>query len=40
MNYGKGKILNLGIWGHLLTNNDTFLNYFDNAMIPIAFGAQ
>jgi hypothetical protein len=38
MDYGKGKIINLGIWGHELTNNIAFLNYFDNVIIPIALG--
>jgi hypothetical protein len=38
MDYGKGKIINLGIWGHELTNNTAFLNYFDNVIIPIALG--
>ncbi len=39
MNYGKGKVINLGIWGHTLTNNETFLNYFDKVILPIAFGS-
>jgi parallel beta-helix repeat protein len=36
MNYGKGKVLNIGIWGPTLTNNTTFLNYYDNVILPIA----
>jgi hypothetical protein len=38
MNYGKGKIINLGIWGHVVTNNKAFLNYFDNVLIPDVLG--
>ena len=37
MNYGKGKVVNLGIWGHTLTNNEKFLTYFDTVIIPIAY---
>jgi len=36
MNYGKGKVINLGIWGHALTDNKNFINYFDNVIIPLA----
>ena len=39
MNYGKGKIINLGIWGHELITNAAFLNYFDNVIMPIALGS-
>jgi hypothetical protein len=39
MDYGKGKIINLGIWGHELINDAAFLNYFDNVIIPIALGS-
>jgi len=38
MDYGKGKIVNLGIWGHELANNTAFLNYFNKVIIPIALG--
>ena len=38
LNYGKGKIINLGIWGHIVEDNKTFLNYFDNVIIPLALG--
>ncbi|PWU82062.1 MAG: hypothetical protein DLM72_03770, partial [Candidatus Nitrosopolaris wilkensis] len=38
MNYGKGKVIDLGIWGHTLWRNTVFLNYFDNVIIPIALG--
>jgi parallel beta-helix repeat protein len=36
MNYGKGKSINLGIWGPTLANNTKFLNYYDNVILPIA----
>jgi hypothetical protein len=38
MNYGKGKIINLGIWGHVVEDNKAFLNYFDNLIVPLALG--
>ncbi|MDQ6863549.1 MAG: hypothetical protein M3044_06970 [Thermoproteota archaeon] len=38
MNYGKGKVINLGIWGHIVEDNKAFLNYFDNVIIPLALG--
>jgi hypothetical protein len=38
MNYGKGKIINLGIWGHIVEDNKAFLNYFDNVIMPLALG--
>jgi len=40
MDYGKGKIVNLGIWGHELANNTAFLNYFNKVIIPIALGPK
>lgn len=36
MNYGNGKVVNLGIWGHTLVNNAAFINYFDKVIMPIA----
>jgi hypothetical protein len=36
MNYGRGQVINLGIWGHILVNNKAFLNYFDNVILPLA----
>jgi mannuronan 5-epimerase len=38
MNYGQGKVIVLGLWGHRLINNKAFLNYFDNTIIPLALG--
>ena len=37
MNYGEGKVINLGIWGHRLVDNEEFVNYFDKVIIPIAY---
>ncbi len=37
MDYGKGMVINLGIWGHTLIYNKAFLDYLDNVIIPIAF---
>jgi len=39
MDYGKGRVINLAIWGHTLVDNKAFLNYFDNTIIPLAFGS-
>jgi parallel beta-helix repeat protein len=36
MNHDKGKVINLGIWGHLLLNNTDFIDYFDNVILPLA----
>jgi hypothetical protein len=36
MNYGKGRVINLGIWGHIVENNQAFLKYLDNVIIPVA----
>jgi hypothetical protein len=40
MDYKKGRIINLGIWGHTLVNNKAFLNYFGNTIIPLALGSR
>ena len=40
MDYMKGRVINLGIWGHTLAINKEFLNYFDNTIIPLALGSQ
>jgi YVTN family beta-propeller protein len=40
MYYGKGRVINLGIWGHTLVNNKAFLNYFDHNIIPLALGPR
>jgi hypothetical protein len=36
MNFGEGRVINLGIWGHVVIDNKAFLNYFDNVIIPLA----
>jgi hypothetical protein len=36
MNYGKGKVINLGIWGHIVEDNQASLKYFDNVIVPLA----
>jgi hypothetical protein len=38
MNYEEGKIINLGIWGHVVEHNKAFISYFDNVIIPLALG--
>ena len=39
MNYGQGKVIVLGLWGHRLINNKVFLSYLDNTIIPLALGS-
>ncbi len=39
MDYGKGRVINLGIWGHMVADNKAFLSYFDNTIIPLALGS-
>ena len=34
MDFGKGRVINLGIWGHIVENNQAFLKYLDNVFIP------
>ena len=38
MNYLDGRVINLGIWGHVVEDNVAFLKYFDNVIIPLALG--
>jgi hypothetical protein len=38
MNYGKGKVIHLGIWGHIVRQNPAFIEYFDKVIIPLALG--
>ncbi len=34
MSYGKGKVIHTGIWGHMITENKEFIDYFSNVIIP------
>ena len=36
LNYGNGKVINLGLWTHTLVENKEFLEYFDNVVLPLA----
>ena len=38
MNYLAGRVINLGIWGHVVEDNKTFVRYFDNVILPLALG--
>lgn len=40
MYYGKGMVINLGIWGHTLVNNKAFLKYFDDKIVPLALSSH
>jgi glucose/arabinose dehydrogenase len=34
LDYGKGKVIMLGLTGRLLANNQKFMNFFDNTILP------
>jgi parallel beta-helix repeat protein len=36
LNYGNGKVINLGLWTHTLRENEEFLQYLDNVILPVA----
>jgi len=38
MDYGLGKVIHLGIWGHIVKENPVFIEYFDKVIIPLALG--
>jgi len=38
MQYGKGKIVHLGLWGHMVKDNPLFIDYMDRVLIPLALG--
>jgi hypothetical protein len=35
---GKGKVINLGIFGHTLDDNEAFLDFYDEEILPRALG--
>ncbi len=40
LQYGKGKVIMLGLTGRLLNNNESFMNFFDTRILPIAMCPQ
>jgi len=38
MDYGLGKVIHLGIWGHIVRENPVFIEYLDKVIIPLALG--
>lgn len=36
MDYGKGKVIHLGLWGHMLALNEDFAEYLNNVIIPLS----
>ena len=38
MEYGKGKVIHLGLWGHIVRENPVFVDYMDRVLIPLALG--
>jgi hypothetical protein len=39
MNYGKGKVIHLGVWGHTLVENGEFIDYLNNTIIPLSINS-
>ena len=37
LNYGRGKVIMMGIYSQLLGNNEAFLEFFDKTILPRAF---
>jgi hypothetical protein len=35
---GKGKVINLGIFGHTLDDNEAFLEFYNEEILPRALG--
>jgi hypothetical protein len=40
MNYGKGKVIMIGIYSQLLGDNKVYLKFFDNTILPHAFATR
>jgi hypothetical protein len=38
MNSGKGKVINIGIFAHKLASNKTFLDFYDEEILPRVLG--
>jgi hypothetical protein len=38
MDYGLGRVIHLGLWGHIVDDNSIFIEYFDKILIPLALG--
>ena len=38
MDYGLGRVIHLGLWGHTVDDNSIFIEYFDKILIPLALG--
>ncbi|HET6588532.1 MAG TPA: N,N-dimethylformamidase beta subunit family domain-containing protein [Candidatus Nitrosocosmicus sp.] len=36
MDYGKGRIIHMGLWGHMLAQNNEFVNFLNNEIIPLS----
>jgi len=39
MDYGKGKIIHLGLWGHMLAQNKEFIDFLNNEIIPLSLNS-
>ena len=40
MNYGKGKVIMIGIYSQLLGDNKVYLKFFDNTILPHTFATR
>ena len=40
LNYGKGKVIHLGLWGQTLVQNEEFIDFLDNEIIPLSLNSS
>ncbi len=38
MDYGLGRVIHLGLWGHTVDDNPVFMEYFGKILIPLTLG--
>ena len=39
LNYGKGKVIHLGLWGQTLVQNKEFIDFLNNEIIPLSLNS-
>jgi hypothetical protein len=39
LDYDKGKIIHLGLWGHMLAQNKGFMDFLNNEIIPLSLNS-
>ena len=40
LDYDKGKIIHLGLWGHMLAQNKEFIDFLYNEIIPLSLNSR